>query len=481
MRDNRNRIMLVNAPSRREVEAAGNASCFPPLNLASLATAVKNAHSAIKPEIMIADGSIHSTDEIKKKIDGFGPGIVGIGILTPTYREGRAIAQYAHEKGAKVVFGNDHASIFAEQIMENCSYVDYVVKAEEGGAPFSYIVGMENGLPGMPPAQGNGGKRAKVFFRQGKSVASLEFPEKRLVMVPDFGFVPKEDMSRYAENYNKRYRRFHKRERTPGLINNATGCSNGKHPCIYCGIYDLGLNLGPAEHFWKMVANANEKYGMDFFMETYDNFLSSPRYVKALLGAMDRAGINPAESGIEFEVYSRTDDILAQKESVELFKKMNVTRVNFGVDSGDDRILAALGKNMDRHLGMRPSEINYRAIEMVANTGMTFQMSFVLGARGETQESLGNTVEFARAVAKNFPNAMALVEASELAPLPNSPSWKIMHGNAPLETDEPDMQAVVGEWLERFTEVSMGMIDDAKAQIGKIAGERGIARNSFFG
>jgi radical SAM superfamily enzyme YgiQ (UPF0313 family) len=430
---------------------------------------------------MIADGTIHSTHDIRMKIDEFQPGIVGIGILTPTYQEGRAIAEYAHEKGAKVVFGNDHASIMAEQIVKTRNYVDYVVKAEDGGAPFSYIVGVENGPTGMPPAPGNVGNRAKVLFRQGRSVASLEFPEKRLVMVPDFGFVPKDDMGRYAENYNKRYSRFHKRERTPGLINNATGCSNGKHPCIYCGIYDLGIDTGPAAHFWKMVADANEKYGMDFFMETYDNFLSSPRYVKALLGEMDRIGINPAESGIEFEVYSRADDILAQKEAIGMLKKMNVTRVNLGIDSGDDGILVALGKNMNRHLGMRPSEINYRAIEMVANAGMTFQMSFVLGARGETQESLGNTVEFVRAVAKNFPNAMALVEASELAPLPNSPSWKIMYGNAPIETDEPDMQAVVGEWLRRFTKVSMGMIDDAKEQIGKIAGEHGIARNSFFG
>lgn len=481
MINNRNRIMLVNAPSSRTVETAGNAGCFPPLNLVSLATAVKNAHPALKPEIMIADGSILSTGEIKKRMDRFKPGMIGIGILTPTYREGREIAQYAHGMGAKVVFGNDHASMMAEGIMESRNYVDYVVKAEEGGAPFSYIVGLENELPITPPDSRNGRKKAALFFRQGEGVASLEFSEKRLVMVPDFGFVSREDMERYAENYNSRYSRFHRRRRKPGLINNATGCSNGKRPCIYCAIYDLGLNLGAAGHFWKMVADANEKYGMDFFMETYDNFLSSPRYVRALLGEMDKLEIRPAERGIEFEVYARADEILMHRESVEWFKRMNVTRVNLGIDSGDDGVLSALGKNLDTRLGMRPSEINYRAIERLANAGITFHMSFVLGSLGETQESLGNTVEFARAVAKNFAGMMALVEASELTPLPNSPSWRMMYGNEPLKTDEPDMQAVIGEWLGRFTKVSMGMIDDAKEKIGRIAGEHGIAGKGFFG
>jgi radical SAM superfamily enzyme YgiQ (UPF0313 family) len=481
MINNKNRVMLVNAPCKQTVEASGNAACFPPLNLASLATAVKNAHAAIKPEIMIADGGIYSTDDIKRKIDEFKPGIIGIGIMTPTYREGRAIAEYAHQAGAKVVFGNDHASILAEQIMENCSYADYVVKAEFGEIPFSYIVGAENSVHASDlPIASVKERNAKVFFRAAGGISSMEFPEQRLLQMPDFGLIPDEDMGRYAKNYNDRYYRFHKKERKPGLINNANGCSNNNHPCIYCGIYDLKVRTGTAGHFWKMVAGSNERYGTDFFMEVYDNFLSSPRYVKALLEEMGKSGIKLFDRDIEFEVYARADGILTNKESVRWLKKMNVTRVNLGVDSGDDDILVALGKNMDKRLGMRPSEINFRAIEKLANAGITFHMSFVLGSLGETQGSLDNTVEFVRAVAKMFPSSMAMVEASELVPLPNSPSWKLMHGNAQSEDDEPDMHEAITQWLKRFTSVSMGMIGDAKERIGKIAGKCGIAGNSFF-
>jgi radical SAM superfamily enzyme YgiQ (UPF0313 family) len=504
MKSNMNRIMLVNAPSPQKLLPAGNAACFDPLNLRRIATFLKSAGFPFRPEIMIADGSIYSIEEIKGKIDSFRPGIVGISVLTSNYGEGLKIAEHAHGAGAATALGNDHASLMCKKSPLYRPQVDCVIRAEYGEGPFAYFVGLENGIPasilerefGFEGQETAGAKAAEVIMRKEGApggLVSIRLPDRDSAqhLVDDFGAVALEDWKRYWSNYNRQYGAFHKGERRTAIINNARGCSNAKRPCNYCGIYDLGLKSRAPAHFWEAVEKHHEKHGIDFFFEVYDNFLSSPRYVRELLRAMDAANMDPVKMGIEFEIYARADSLLMHKDSVPWLKKMNVTRVNIGADSGDDLMLHSLGKNMGKRLGMEPTVVNWHAIRQLHDAGITLHVSFVLGELSETRQSLRNTVEFVRAVVGRFKRRIAMVEASPMMPLPGSRAWDMLMDalrkqgkeqrvyTDPARPDEVNGEFVVSEWQAGFTKAGKEDVEDAEEKIRRIIGAHGVAGNMF--
>ena len=500
MKSNMGRIMLVNPPIERTLKSAGNDTCFPPLNLIRVASIMKTTLPELKPEIMIVDGGIHSKNEIMKKIDDFMPGIAGIGVLAGTHQNGLEIANHAHNRGATTVLGNDHANSFAFEIRKR-EEIDYIVKAENGGLPFAYIVGLENGIqqegkPGIFRDKASGKKAAEIVKGAGKKNShgwdSIAVPETDVPdVIDELGLVNQNDLEKYWSNYNARYGHLHKEKRRTSILNNSRGCSNLKNPCTYCGIYDLSLYNRPPEKFWKTVEAQNHSHGINFFFEVCDNFLSMPRYVKSLLNAMDLAHIEPVKKDIEFEVYVRADSVLVHQDSVKWLKKMNVTRANLGIDANDDGVLDGIRKNMSKKLCLSPTEINWQAVKKLADAGITIHMSFTLGAPGETQKSLNMAVNFVENAIKLFPKKIAMVEASEMVPLPGSASWEMAvswAGTQGLATNgEPRSEwlfkgqkdilnkaAIVNDWLAAFTSVNREMVEDAKEKIRKIAGKCGV-------
>lgn len=423
----RKKVMLVNAPVKTNGNECANLATFPALGIVSLGTRLQKDFPGI--EISIADGGLHSKEEIKKQIEDEKPEIVGISVLTPTYAEGLDIAEYAKQNQAKVVLGNDHASLFAGLIMRKRPYVDYVVKAEFGEEPLSWIVSRELGLERKVASPGCGGE--KVLLREGDQVRGVQFPKQQLgELYKDSEDIPNldlifDDLELASKNYNAKYGHRHKTERKPVIINNVRGCGNAKRKCIYCGIYDLSLNAGDPKFFWETVKKHIETHGINFFYEVCDSFLSFPRYVRQLIATKP---FDPRRRDIEFEVYARANDVVGIPNKINWLKQLNVTRVNLGLDSGDDKMLGFLRKN-NRNAALSPTQINYEAVRRLAEAGINIHASFPLGSIGETQESLENTLGFIERIAKDYGKSLATLEASELVPLPNSPSWDILLSN----------------------------------------------------
>jgi radical SAM superfamily enzyme YgiQ (UPF0313 family) len=154
-------------------------------------------------------------------------------------------------------------------------------------------------------------------------------------------------------------------------------------------------------------------------------------------------------------------------------------------------VLSALGKNMSRRLKMKPTEVNWRAMELLAGSGITIHMSFTLGELSETQESLDNTVEFTRIAVRKHRGSIAMVEAAPMVPLPGSRAWNTLmahlreHGREhlayadPARPDEVNEEFIVAEWQANFTKVSKEIVGKAEREIGKIIGEHGVAGNIF--
>jgi radical SAM superfamily enzyme YgiQ (UPF0313 family) len=418
----RSDVMLINAPLKEELGTVGNYAVFPAIGVLSLGTRIKRDYPGV--ELLVADGGISRYAEIVAQMDAAKPRLVGLSMLTGTYEEGLRLAEHAKNAyGSTIVVGNDHVGFLPELILRNRPYVDYVVAAEFGEEAMSYLVGRELGLPQLYDFP-NHGENA-IYFRNGDGIEALRFPTKEMsATYRDEGDIPRidlmlENFKTITENYNRIYGKWHDHWMIPFVINNARGCGMWKAPCMMCSIRDLRLREGEPELFWKTVEHYNEKYGVNFFFEVCDSFLSFPKYVKRLIETMP---FDPRERGIEFEVYARANDIVNNSHAITWMKELNVTRANVGVESGDDTMLASINKR-NSCKGLSPAEINYKALSMLTDAGITFHNSFVLGILGETRETMNHTLEFMQRVAIDFRSNLTTLEASSLIPMPNSQAW----------------------------------------------------------
>jgi radical SAM superfamily enzyme YgiQ (UPF0313 family) len=499
----RYKVMLVNAPNLPEGNIAGNYAVFPAMGVVNLGTRLKKDFP--NAEVRVIDGGITSTEEIKEEMKDYNPSLVALSVLTPTYSEGLNLAEYAkNELGSTIVLGNDHASFFPELILRKRPYVDYVVQAEFGEEPLSHIVGIDLGkrsskYPSLVGEEGiylrtNSGEIGKISLRRPK----LKDLVTKLDDAPDLSLIA-DKLPQYAEEYNKRYEKFHKSKRNPVVINNVRGCGNGEYRCTYCGIYDLGLNAGNPEVFWDIVDFQNKNFGVNFFFEACDSFLTFQRYIKGLI---DSKPFDPKERDIEFEIYTRANDVVNIPDSVKWLRELNITRVNLGLDSGDDNMLNLLRKrNRDKGNVLSPSQINYEAVKRLADAGISVHASFPLGALGETNDSLDKTIDFIERISQDYGNRISTLEASELVPLPNSPSWdmllsranSVFKGNGGLESMLSEAGIVLGEqerkllkkkyedkdlldvselakdWVKYFTHISWNDLEESKKRVEEIA------------
>ncbi|WP_407776307.1 B12-binding domain-containing radical SAM protein [Actinophytocola sp.] len=415
------RVLLVNAGTDGDVSSIANDGTFPALGVVSLATVLRRDHSHL--EVIAVDGQITLMSDIENLIDEFSPGLVAVSALGTSYRNTLRLTEYAKNAGAVTVVGNDQAAVMARQILTRREHVDYVCAADVGEFALSALV---SALSGEAPLEAV----PELLYRTAHGVAYNRLPEippgpaggaggamRRNVLdaipVPDRSLMPAENWQRYRHNYLARYGGLHDGEPVTGVttINRARGCARVRHPCHFCGIADLNLRFSSAEMFWRDVRAAQEQVDANIFYEAFDSMSSSPRWIEALVDA------KPADIGHpRFFVY--TQAVETTPRLVELYQRLGVYRVNMGLESGDTRMLKLLK-------GPRDSlENNKRACGLFKEAAMPIYGSLVLGGPGETQESLGNTVEFARWLVDN--DMMAALEAQPLY---------------------PDLGALTGQWL----------------------------------
>lgn len=467
------KILLINSCNKKTVGHAANDMCFPPLNLIHLATYIQqNLKNQV--EIKIIDAEIETIESVKEQILSFDPNLVGISVLTPTYEEGLNIAKFIKDKtNAKIVLGNDHASFFAEKILEKRDYIDFIIKNDVGEFGFldliKNLIKKSNSFVNVPDL---------VFRCNGRIISNESIRHPLPEVIPNLDYI-KDFYETYRDNYNLQFGKFHKSKMHPLIINTIRGCSFFNNKCTYCGIYDLTMRQTSPNFFWKTVRKLNEVYKTNFFFEICDSFSSFPIFIEKLLKAGER--INTKKKGIEFEFYIKSRELLSNKNLISYLKMLNTTRVNIGLDSGSNTVL--LNKINKR----TTVEQNTKAIEILTKNNIKIHASFVLGAYKETNRETYKTIDYIDHLLEKFPNTFSAIELSGLIPLPGSWMWRKMmiennkfkkkYGNEDLF----DIQKLKKEWADNFTQIDF---DRFKKLINKKQREyktRGIAIGSNIG
>jgi radical SAM superfamily enzyme YgiQ (UPF0313 family) len=160
------------------------------------------------------------------------------------------------------------------------------------------------------------------------------------------------------------------------------------------------------EYIVREISYLRDVYGARHITLFDDLFVIDKERVRRLVELVRSAGLHKR---VSFNCLARAN--LVDDEIAELLRKMNVRRVGMGLESGSDRMLKRL-KGRDCSV-----EGNRRAVLALARHGLETEAAFLIGAPGETEQDMLETLRFVQE------NPLDLFEVYLLAPYPGTPLW----------------------------------------------------------
>lgn len=180
----------------------------------------------------------------------------------------------------------------------------------------------------------------------------------------------------------------------------AQGCS---FRCSYCPT-DRNLIFRTAEDVINEIDECVNKYGFKEILIYDETFtLNQERAMKVCDGLIER-GINKK---LVFAIRTRADCV--SKELIDKLAEAGCIRINFGIETSNEEAL----RKMNRYL---PQEKIKQAVKWAKDAGIEVLGFFIFGTPGETEETLQNTIDFAKELKLDFAqfNKLTLLPDTEL-------------------------------------------------------------------
>jgi len=184
--------------------------------------------------------------------------------------------------------------------------------------------------------------------------------------------------------------------------------------CVFCSAsrFWAKMRLHSADYIARVAKKEIDEFGADHLRIMDDLFAINPERLREIKKAFDKYGIlNKIKTA---ECHARAN--LMTDELCKALKEMKVKTLNFGFESGSDKILEWL------KCGTVSVEMNKKAILIANKYGFNVNGSLVYGSVGETIEDMKKTNEFIDFAIKN--NAQH-IWSFVLTPLPNTPLWDL--------------------------------------------------------
>ncbi len=317
-------------------------------------------------EVSVLDcPALHMTyPQIEAALARFKPDLVGVTSVTATYSSALKIAHTAKTAApaALVILGGQHVTIVDDQTVMQNSDVDVVVKGEGEQA----IVELARCVGG---GMSIGSVLGITYRKNGQITRTADRP-----CLANLDELPPPAWHYFPLN---KYRIFRKL----GLpMVTSRGCPSD---CSFCLVPKLEGNCCRTRSAKSVVDEMEylrDRYHPDYVSFTDEVFTYDKRRVMDLCGEIRRRNLK-----LPWDCQTRVDMISPQLLSH--MKAANCQLVNFGVESGSQKILNAMHKGTT-------VEQNAAAIRWTKQAGMSVTVSLIIGYPGETQDTLKQTIDF---------------------------------------------------------------------------------------
>jgi len=351
-------------------------SRYPPLGILYIAAyLIKNTDY----EVAVIDAPLDglSYDEIEERIRLYQPDVVGISSFTMSLLDTVEIAHRVKKTNPNtfVVIGGAHAHVYpAETAMlpdvdaavpgDGEEIMTELVRAIAAGRPLDQI-------PGLYLR----GKDSQLVITPARlpiaDLDALPFPARSLLPTEAYKFVTDS-------------------EKCSTTMVSSRGC---EFHCAFCEVPYRKVRARSPENVVAEIENCIELgYGEINFYD--DNFNFSEKRVEAICKEIVNRGIN-----LKFSVRARVDKI--SPTSLEWLSRAGCSRINFGIEAGDDRTLIFLKK------GITTSMVR-RSVRMAKEAGIEVTGYFIIGIPGETEDDIRRTIDFAVELDLDYAQFMTL-------------------------------------------------------------------------
>ena len=384
-----------------------------PLNVAYLASYLEMHHV----DVRIIDEP--AGQDVERSIKEFNPDIVGVTATTTIAPEAYAIVDRCKRLGFLTVMGGVHATIFPEEALQ---HADVVVKGE-GEIAFMDIITSKI-------------KKGVITAPYIRDLDEIPPPSRHLLDM-DFYLRTKDRVP-----YIIYYAFVPPNTRIAGVMT-SRGCP---YSCIYCHNIWRGLpvRFHSPQRVISEIESLKEKHRIRALYFVEDNFFVNRKKAREICEQMIRKNFD-----LIWGAATRADNV--DPETLELAKAAGCRLVNFGFESGSQRILDILGKGLK-------VETSRKAIEMCNRAGLMANGSFMLGNPTETTEDLELTHRFVRQ------NKITMPAFYITTPYPGTELWTVAKERRLLPEKIDWAEFAQERVVANFSEVPKEKIEQLRAE-----------------
>jgi anaerobic magnesium-protoporphyrin IX monomethyl ester cyclase len=349
-------------------------------------------------------------DDVSLRLEEGKFDVVGISAMTSGIHSAGLVAREAKDKlpWCTTVIGGAHAIALPESTMTEFEFFDVLVKGEGEHTLLDLVRAIDENTS-MDNVKG-------IVFRKNGQLCST----------PDREWINNLDELPFPawHKYPRRKTIYH--------VLASRGCP---HKCSFCQtILGRRVRRRSPGNVIDEIQWLSEEFGADYFEFLDETFTASRVRADQLLDMMIERGLNRK---MNWHAQTRVDRV--DKELFEKLKKAGCGQIEFGVESGNRKILDSIKK------GITLEQVE-NAVLLARQAGLKVGCSFILGHPNETKETLQDTVDFA---AKLNPDVISM---GIMIPLPGTEVYRMAtagEGNYIFKpTDWRDFIRFGGEGLE---------------------------------
>jgi len=394
-------ILLV---SSFNFDSVSRIDIAPPLNLLYIAAVLRRAGVSVElyDLNLVSVAEMNEAEEerlrsLRSKLMECKPDMLGISCLTtahfPFMRRLAAAAKQVLPT-VKIVIGGVHASLFAKEILENCSDFDFVIIGEGEEQITQLTQAIEGGrLEDLSTIQSLGWvtPAGKVVINPRrtyiKNLDSLPMPEWDLV---DFNF--------YYRDHSNWYNPKKHDIRISIPILSTRSCP---YECNFCSAYAT-MGRGFRKHSPKRVVDEIEyhinRYNHNYFGFADDNLTLDKKHVLGICEEISRRGLD-----IQFESFNGYNLASLDEEVVNALASVGCIYAILPIEHGSDWMRnKIIGKKL-------PQDKIFEVMNLYKKHKIQTRAMFIMGFPEDTSETLNETLKMIEELGPDMADVFTLI------------------------------------------------------------------------
>ena len=316
----------------------------------------------------LSDSQHYVWKEIGDVVSRYCPDLVGITVMTAKYAPAMKISEIAkniNRGNIKVVWGGPHPTICTKEVIDE-PLVDFAVSGEGEETFAELLVELQRGKENFEKIKGLAYKK--------NGIPQIN-PPRELVHDLDKLPIPDRENILYPERYFAH---------SFGDMVSLRGCP---FLCGYCSaksIWSRKARYRSIDGVISEIRLVKAKFGSKNFYFWDDSFTLNRNRVIDICNRLINESLN-----ISWGCTTRVD--LLDEEILHLMKKAGCDYISIGVESGSDRILKIVEKDIT------VQQVK-KAVEMIKKSKIPFEAFFMIGFPDETKEDIEKTFQLMKEI-----------------------------------------------------------------------------------